>query len=105
MSALFALAGPGQLAEDEYELHLFIAGPSPRAEAALRNLQAICAQYLAGRHTLAVVDVAQHPERAIGENILGLPRLVKKRPGLIRRLVGDFSEPSRVLKLLGLGGS
>ncbi len=104
MSVLLALAGPGQLTGDEYELHLFIAGPSPRAEAALRNLQAICAQYLTGHHTLAVVDVAQHPERAIGENILGLPCLIKKRPGLIRRLVGDFSEPGRVLKFLGLEG-
>lgn len=102
MSALHVFAGLGQPPEYEFELQLFIAGASPRAEAALRNIQEICTRHLFGRHTLTVVDVQQHPELAIEENILGVPCLVKKRPGLIRRLVGDLSEPERVLKILGL---
>lgn len=88
--------------EFEYELQLFIAGSTPRAEAALRNLRAICEAYLLGRHSLTVVDIQDNPTRAIEENILGLPCLVKKRPGLVRRLVGDLADTGRVLKLLGL---
>ena len=103
MSVLLALAGLDHLPDYEYELHLFIAGSSARSEAALRNLQKICTHHLPGRHSLTVVDLQQYPARASEENILGVPCLVKKRPGLVRRLVGDFSDSERVLKLLGLG--
>ena len=102
MSVLHAFSGFDQPPEYEYDLQLFIAGASPRADAALRNIRAICTQHLSGRHTLTVVDIRQHPALAAEENILGVPCLVKKRPGLIRRLVGDLSEPNRVLKVLGL---
>ncbi|MDB5233103.1 MAG: circadian clock protein KaiB [Hymenobacter sp.] len=88
--------------EFEYELCLFIAGASPRAEAALRNLQAICEAQLFGRQSLTIVDIQKDPARALEENILGVPCLVKKRPGLIRRLVGDLADAGRVFKVLGL---
>ena len=104
MPVLSSLAGSDQTSEYEveYELHLFIAGASPRAEAALRNLRAICEKHLFGRHSLTVVDIQDNPALAFEENILGVPCLVKKRPGLIRRLVGDLADSDRVLKVLGL---
>ncbi|MBC6988732.1 MULTISPECIES: circadian clock KaiB family protein [Hymenobacter] len=86
----------------EYDLQLYIAGSSPTSMRALDNLRAICAQYLSGRHQLAVVDLHQHPERASEDEVLGVPMLLKKRPGLVRRLVGDLSNRDRVLKALGL---
>lgn len=52
--------------------------------------------------TYEVVDIQDDPARAFEENILGVPCLVKKRLGLIRRLVGDLADTSRVLKILGL---
>ncbi|OUJ75938.1 circadian clock KaiB family protein [Hymenobacter crusticola] len=90
------------LPEPEYELELFLAGNSPKSTQALQNIRTICEQYLPGRHTLVVVDLYQQPERASQEEILGVPMLLKKRPGLVRRLVGDFSDHERVLKALGL---
>ena len=93
---LAATTGP------EYELVLYVAGDSPGAATARRNLAALCQQYLPGRYSLEVVDLQQHPHRAGEDNILGLPCLVKKRPGLIRRLVGDFADPKRVLQVLGV---
>jgi len=86
-----------------YELHLYVAGAAPRSQTARRNLEAICQQYLAGRYTLTVVDLHQQPEKAGEDEILGVPCLIKKRPGLVRRLVGDLSDQDRVLKVLGLG--
>lgn len=86
----------------EYELCLYVSGNTPRSNNARHNLEAICQQYLAGRYTLAVVDLHQQPEKAGEDEILGVPCLLKKRPGLVRRLVGDFSDRDKVLKVLGL---
>jgi circadian clock protein KaiB len=86
----------------EYDLHLFVAGTTPKSVTALHNIQEICARYLNGRYSLAIVDVQQYPAKAVEEGLLGLPCLVKKRPGLVRRLVGDLSDHERVLKALGL---
>ena len=88
--------------EPEYDLYLFVAGTSPKSLAAQRNIQEICAQHLGGRYSLQVVDAQQHPEWAMQEELLGLPCLIKKRPGLVRRLVGDLSDRPRVLRALGL---
>ncbi|UPL47747.1 circadian clock KaiB family protein [Hymenobacter sublimis] len=90
------------LVELEYELHLFVVGSTAKSLRALANIQRICAQYLSGRHTLDVVDLNEHPERAGQESLLGIPCLVKKRPGLVRQLVGDLSDQERVLKALSL---
>lgn len=86
----------------EYELELFVAGDSPKSARAFANIQRICEQFLVGRHTLAVVDVSLHPERASQEGLIGLPSLIKRRPGLVRQLVGDLSDQVRVLRVLGL---
>jgi circadian clock protein KaiB len=88
--------------EPEYDLCLFVAGTNAKSLTAQRNIQDICNQYLSGRYALEVVDVQQDPERAMQEELLGLPCLIKKRPGLVRRLVGDLSDRPRVLKALGL---
>jgi circadian clock protein KaiB len=68
----------------------------------MRNIQEICTRYLSGRYSLVIVDVQQHPAQAAEEDLLGLPCLIKKRPGLVRRLVGDLSDHERVLKALNL---
>lgn len=88
--------------EPEYDLCLFVAGTTDKSLIAQRNMQEICHQYLSGHYSLEVVDAQQHPERVMQEELLGLPCLIKKRPGLVRRLVGDLSDRPRVLKALGL---
>ena len=86
----------------EYVLHLYIAGATPNSAEAVRNLQDICGRYLAGRVELQIIDIYQQPELARQERIIAAPTLVKKRPGLLRFLVGDLSDRRRVLTLLGL---
>jgi circadian clock protein KaiB len=88
--------------EPEYDLHLFVVGNTPKSAAALRNIQAICERYLSNRYSLTVIDVQQHPAKAVEEGLLGLPCLIKKRPGLVRRLVGDLSDHERVLRALSI---
>ena len=57
---------PNISAQAEYELHLYIKGGSPRSQDAQRNLNAICQQYLSGRHTLTVVDASATRESRRG---------------------------------------
>jgi circadian clock protein KaiB len=86
----------------EYVLHLYITGATPNSTRAVRNIKEICELHLKGRYELIIVDIYQQPALAQQEQLIGIPTLVKKRPGLIRRLVGDLSNRERVLAALGL---
>jgi circadian clock protein KaiB len=93
---------PEEPAGPEYLLHLYITGATPNSTRAVRNIKDICEQYLKGRYELQIVDVYQQPELAQEMDLIGVPTLIKRRPGLVRRLVGDFSDRDRVLKALGI---
>lgn len=86
----------------EYSLHLFITGATPNSTRAVRNIKDICERYLKGRYELLIVDIYQQPEPAEWEDLIGVPTLIKRRPGLVRRLVGDLSDHERVLRALGV---
>ena len=86
----------------EYVLHLYITGATPNSTRAVRNIKEICEQYLKGRYELLIVDIYQQPELAGQEDLIGVPTLIKRQPGLVRRLVGDLSDRERVIKALGL---
>lgn len=86
----------------EYVLHLYITGATPNSTRAVRNIKEICEEFLKGRYELLIVDIYQEPELAQREDLIGVPTLIKRSPGLVRRLVGDLSDRNRVLKALGL---
>jgi len=65
-------------------------------------LREICEQYLQDQYTLEIIDIYQHPQIAVSEKLVALPLLVKKHPFPERRLVGDLSDRSKVLKCLGI---
>ncbi|UOQ51622.1 circadian clock KaiB family protein [Hymenobacter cellulosivorans] len=86
----------------EYVLHLYITGATPNSTRAVRNIKDICEQYLPGRYELLIIDIYQQPELAQHEQLIGAPTLIKRSPGLVRRLVGDLSDRARVLRALGI---
>ena len=88
--------------EPEYLLHLYITGATPNSSRAVRNIKDICEEHLRGRYELLIVDVYQQPELATEKDLIGVPTLIKLRPGLVRRMVGDFADRGRVLKALGI---
>ena len=47
--------------EDRYVLRLYVTGMTPRSARAVKNLQAICDEYLDGRYDLEVIDIYQQP--------------------------------------------
>jgi circadian clock protein KaiB len=85
-----------------YKLRLFIMGASPNSTRAVSNLKDICEHYLKGSYELEIIDVYQQPEKVEFEQIIALPLLIKKSPGIEHRLIGDMSNRGRVLRGLGL---
>ncbi len=87
-------------AADHYVLRLYITGSTPRSIRALSNIRRICNEHLAGHYDLEVIDIAEHPTLAEGEQIIAAPTLIKHLPLPLRRFIGDMSQTERIL--LGL---
>jgi circadian clock protein KaiB len=92
-------------AAGRYVLRLFVTGTTPRSSAAIANIRSLCDRYLAGRYDLEVVDIYQQPKQAIGAQIIAAPTLIKQLPAPLRRIVGDLSNPDRVMVCLDLSGA
>ena len=82
---------------DVWELRLYVAGPTPRSLAAFANLKKLCEEHLAGRYTIEVVDLREHPQLAAGDQIIAIPTLVRKLPEPLRKIVGDLRDTERAL--------
>ena len=86
----------------EYVLRLFITGATPNSTRAVENLRQICEDHIKGRYSLEIIDVYQQQEVAEIEQLIALPFLIKSHPLPERRMVGDLSDRSKVLKGLGI---
>ena len=84
------------------QLRLFVAGNTSRSRRAIENLRALCAQHLPGQVSLEVVDIHQQPMLAERHQIIAAPTLVRVQPLPTRRIIGDLSQPERVLRALDL---
>jgi circadian clock protein KaiB len=82
---------------DYYQLRLYVAGQTRKSLQAIANLKQICEEHLAGRYSVEVVDLLEHPQLARGDQILAIPTLVRKLPQPIRKIIGDLSHIERVL--------
>jgi circadian clock protein KaiB len=83
-------------------LRLYVAGGAPNSIQAIANLQAICKEYLKGGHRLEVVDVLEHPRRAMADGVLVSPSLSRVYPLPGVSIVGNMSDKAKVLHALGL---
>jgi circadian clock protein KaiB len=85
-----------------WDLRLYVAGPTPKSVAALRNLEQLCEEHLAGRYRLEVIDLIKNPQLAQGDQILAVPALVRRLPSPIRKIIGNLSNTERVFVGLDL---
>ncbi len=83
--------------QPRWDLRLYIAGRTPRAERALQNLERICSEHLAGMNRVVVIDLLKTPHLARGDQIVAVPTLVRNLPTPMRRIIGDLSNTERVL--------
>lgn len=86
----------------KWELRLYIAGNTPKSNAALSNLKKYCEEHLCDKYTLEVIDLLKQPQLAAGDQILAIPTLVRKVPVPIRKIIGDLSNAEKVLVGLDL---
>ena len=85
-----------------YILRLFITGATPNSVRAVTNIKQLCESHLKGNYSLEIIDVYQQLSAAKEEQLIALPLLIKKSPLPERRLIGDMSDPQKVLRGLGL---
>lgn len=83
-------------------LRLYIVGGAPNSMLAVANLEAICQEYLKDNYKLEVVDILEHPGRAMAEGVLVTPSLAKLSPLPAANVVGNLSDKAKVLLALGL---
>jgi len=83
--------------KEKYVLILYVSGTTQKAKRAIRNISRICEEDLKGRCDLEIIDIRQHPDVAITEDILPTPTLVRKLPPPLRKLIGDLSDRDHVL--------
>ena len=85
-----------------FRFRLYVADDALNSARAVSNLTALCRERLPGRHEIEVVDVFQHPERALADQIFLTPTLIKLAPSPVRRIVGSLGQTQNVLQALGL---
>ena len=90
-------------AEEMWCLRLYVAGQSPKSLQAFANLTTLCDEHLMGRYEIEVIDLVQRPSLARTDDIFALPTLVRREPQPSRKVIGDLSDPARVLHGLRLG--
>jgi circadian clock protein KaiB len=83
--------------EDTWTLRLYVAGDSPKSQAAISNLKRLCETHLAGKYEIEVIDLKLRPELAKAHQILALPTLIRRVPEPVRRVIGDLSNADRTL--------
>jgi circadian clock protein KaiB len=82
-------------------LRLYVSGNAPNSLRAIINARAICQGQADPPFELEIVDVLEHPKRALADGIIVTPTLLKLSPAPIQRMVGNLSDTNQVLLTLG----
>ena len=81
-------------------LRLYVAGNAPNSVRAIANAKAICAEHFAAEHELEIVDLLEHPRRALADGIIVTPTLLKLSPPPAQRVIGNLGDTKQVLMTL-----
>ena len=84
------------------QFRLYVAGQGPNSRLAIANLATLCDEHLQGRHEVEVVDVFEHPDRALQDGILLTPQLVILSATPVQSIIGNLSHTQVLLRALHL---
>jgi len=82
---------------EKWVLRLYTAGQTPKSLAAIKNLNKVCEEHLAGRYKIEIIDLLKNPRLAKDDQIVAIPTLVRKLPDPVRKIIGDLSNTERAL--------
>ena len=85
-----------------FKFRLYVAGDGPNSTQAIANLNSLCRETLPDRHEIEIVDVLREPQRALDDQVLLTPMLVKISPTPLRKILGTLSQPEVLRQALGL---
>jgi circadian clock protein KaiB len=85
-----------------WDLRLYVAGQTPKAVTAFKNLKLICEEKLRGKYKIKVIDILKNPKIGSEAQILALPTLKRKLPLPEKLIIGDLSNAKRLLAGLDL---
>lgn len=85
-----------------YRFVLYVNGQSVRSQSAVQNLTRICESSLSNDYELTVIDLKEEPHYLSEKDIIVSPTLDRELPEPPCRVVGDLSDPDRVLDALGI---
>ncbi len=80
-----------------WQLRLYVAGQTPKSVTAFANLKRLCEEYMPNQYRIEIVDLLQHPELALQDQIFAIPTLVRQLPRPIRQIIGDLSNREKVI--------
>ena len=81
-------------------LRLYVAGNAPNSVRAIANAMAICEEHFPAAHELEIVDLLEYPRRALEDEVIVTPTLIKVSPKPVQRVIGNLSDTSEVLSAL-----
>jgi circadian clock protein KaiB len=96
------IQGIAMLYNHIHRFRLYLSGHSQQSKDALAELREICRKQLPGRHTIEIVDVLRHPERAAKDGITMTPSLIRLEPKPIKKIVGTFGLTGPLMQTLDL---
>lgn len=82
---------------NRYHLELYVAGRTPASRRAVSNLRKLSETQMAGACRIAVIDLLDRPAVAEEKKILATPTLIRAYPPPARRIIGDLSDPDKVM--------
>jgi circadian clock protein KaiB len=82
-------------------LRLYVAGNAPNSLLAMTNAKMMCDRHFAFQHELEVIDVLDHPARALADRIIVTPTLLRLFPLPVQRVIGNLNDVSGLLLTLG----
>lgn len=85
-----------------YRLTLYLAGDTDLSRRAETNLREILESLLPNQYVLEVIDIVSNPRLAIQDRVTITPMAVKLHPPPIRKVIGDFTDRSKVISGLGI---
>lgn len=86
-------------------IKLYIAGDSEKSRLNAADVEKALVRMELDSGLLEIVDVLQQPQAAMGDEILATPTLLVQSAAGTRRVVGDFGNTEKMMKVLDFGNT
>ena len=87
-----SVASVGTRARARLRLRLYVAGNAPNSVRAIANARRSATSTSPRVHELEIVDLLEHPKRALADGIIVTPTLLKLLPLPVQRVIGNLSD-------------